>query len=199
MARESTSAHLDSMIHYYKTGPLQGTTARLYVSAWDRNTVADGYWQTVNTIQPLINRDIYLADAIDKLAEKHTLYNEGYGIDISNESDGTHYISVDPTVKFENLPVYNFDNRYFSVDINSNTATVGFKLDPNGFIEAGNNGIFCNIEDLLHETINISSYSSISANVITAYTYEYKEETLPMTVGDSLPINLSPNHLYLVG
>ena len=120
MAREATSAHLDSMIHYYKTGPLQGTTARLYVSAWDRNTVADGYWQTVNTIQPLINRDIYLADAIDKLAEKHTVYNEGYGINISNESDGTHYISVDPTVDFINVPTYNFDNRYFT------TAAFGF-------------------------------------------------------------------------
>lgn len=198
MAREATSAHLDSMIHYYKTGPLQGTTARLYVTPWDRNTVADGYWQTVNTIQPLINRDIYLADAIDKLAEKHTLYNEGYGIDISNEPDGTHYISVDPTVDFTNVPSYNFDNRYFTYNVVDNTATVGFKIDDN-YIKTRNDGIFCNIDYLLYETRNVTSYSSITAKTSTAYTYEYSTASQPFSVDNTLPHMPNEGTIYCVG
>ena len=94
MAEENTatSSHLDSYMHVYDNG----TTARLYVTPWDRNTVADGYWQTVNTIQPLINRDIYLADCIDKLAEKYTRYMPGYGISMKyNTVKDFWTISVD--------------------------------------------------------------------------------------------------------
>lgn len=198
MAREATSAHLDSMIHYYKTGPLQGTTARLYVTPWDRNTVADGYWQTVNTIQPLINRDIYLADAIDKLAEKHTVYNEGYGIDISNEADGTHYISVDPTVDFINVPSYNFDNRYFTTAAFGDTCTVGLKIDGN-YITASDNGINCNIDELLYSTQNITSYSAITANKISALTYTYTTTSGDYVVSDSLTSSPSENTVYIIG
>lgn len=197
MAEENTatSSHLDSMIHVYDNG----TTARLYVTPWDRNTVADGYWQTVNTIQPLINRDIYLADAIDKLSTKYLRYKEGWGIDITDNYDGSHTISVEPDIDFANVPVYNFDSKYFTVNKTGNTATVGFNLASDGFITAGNDGIYCNIDELLYETINTTSYSSITANVVTAYTYDYNCSSLDIEVTSKLPIPLNPGTVYLVG
>lgn len=197
MAEENTatSSHLDSYMHVYDNG----TTARLYVTPWDRNTVADGYWQTVNTIQPLINRDIYLADAIDKLSTKYIRYNEGWGIDITDNYDGSHTISVEPDIKFDNVPVYNFDSKYFTVNKTGNTATVGFNLADDGFISASNDGIYCNIDELLYETINTTSYSSITANVVTAYTYDYRLGELNILATNTLPISLSTGTVYLVG
>ena len=197
MAEENTatSSHLDSMIHVYDNG----TTARLYVTPWDKNTVADGYWQTVNTIQPLINRDIYLADAIDKLSTKYIRYNEGWGIDITDNDDGSHTISVEPDIDFENIPIYEFDSKYFTVNKTGNTAAVGFNLASDGFITAGNDGLYCNIDALLYETINTTSYSSITANIVTAYTYDYRVSSLNLKVTDTLPIPLSTGTVYLVG
>ena len=196
MAEENTatSSHLDS-IHVYDNG----TTARLYVTPWDKNTVADGYWQTVNTIQPLINRDIYLADAIDKLSTKYIRYNEGWGIDITDNDDGSHTISVEPDIDFENIPIYEFDSKYFTVNKTGNTAAVGFNLASDGFITAGNDGLYCNIDALLYETINTTSYSSITANIVTAYTYDYRVSSLNLKVTDTLPIPLSTGTVYLVG
>lgn len=82
--------HLDSYMHVYDNG----TTARLYATPWDRNTVADGYWQTVNTIQPLINRDVYLADCIEELSSRAARYEAGSGISFSNLPDGTTQINA---------------------------------------------------------------------------------------------------------
>ena len=82
--------HLDSYMHVYDNC----TTARLYATPWDRNTVADGYWQTVNTIQPLINRDVYLADAIEELSAKAARYEAGSGISFSVLQDGTTQINA---------------------------------------------------------------------------------------------------------
>jgi len=82
--------HLDSYMHVYDNG----TTARLYATPWDRNTVADGYWQTVNTIQPLINRDVYLADCIEELSSRAARYEAGSGISFSDLPDGTTQINA---------------------------------------------------------------------------------------------------------
>jgi hypothetical protein len=82
--------HLDSYMHVYDNG----TTARLYATPWDRNTVADGYWQTVNTIQPLINRDVYLADAIEELSAKANKYEPGSGITFEDLGNGTTKINA---------------------------------------------------------------------------------------------------------
>lgn len=82
--------HLDSYMHVYDNG----TTARLYATPWDRNTVADGYWQTVNTIQPLINRDIYLADCIEELSSRAAKYVPGDNITFTDMPDGTTQINA---------------------------------------------------------------------------------------------------------
>ena len=198
--RESTSAHLDSMIHSYNSGPLEGTTARLFVTPWDRNTVADGYWQTLNTIQPLINRDIYLADAIDKLATKYTKYNEGYGIDITPYGD-SYKISVDTEDVILNSPHYIFDTKYFSVDTDyeTNTQTSGMYLNENGYITADDQGIYCNVDKLLYDTTNLTSYSAVTANKISAFTYNYSTTSADIVVSDKLENYPTANTLYFIG
>lgn len=198
--RESTSAHLDSMIHSYNSGPLEGTTARLFVTPWDRNTVADGYWQTLNTIQPLINRDIYLADAIDKLATKYTKYNEGYGIDITPYGD-SYKISVDTEDVILNSPHYIFDTKYFSVDTDyeTNTQTIGMYLNENGYITADDQGIYCNVDKLLYDTTNLTSYSAVTANKISAFTYNYSTTSADIVVSDKLENYPTANTLYFIG
>lgn len=196
MAEENTatSSHLDSYMHVYDNG----TTARLYVTPWDRNTVADGYWQTVNTIQPLINRDIYLADAIDKLSTKYIRYNEGWGIDITDNYDGSHTISVEPDIQFDNVPVYNFDSKYFTTNVNDGTCTVGLKIDDN-YISADDNGIYCNIDNLLYSTKNVTSYSAITANKISAFTYTYTTASGNYVVTSRLPDYPAESVLYCLG
>ena len=76
---------------------------------------------------------------------------------------------------------------------------VGFNLASDGFITAGNDGLYCNIDALLYETINTTSYSSITANIVTAYTYDYRVSSLNLKVTDTLPIPLSTGTVYLVG
>ena len=201
MAEENTatSSHLDSYMHVYDNG----TTARLYVTPWDRNTVADGYWQTVNTIQPLINRDIYLADCIDKLAEKYTRYMPGYGINMAyNTVEDFWTISVNAEEVIAGIPKYNFDSKYFvttpTPDVyGSQTVGMRFKNDS---VTADANGIYCNVEKLMHSTSSLSSYSSVSANTISSFSYDYKVATSTITAVESLPVAPDPSvSVYLVG
>lgn len=202
MAEENTatSSHLDSYMHVYDNG----TTARLYVTPWDRNTVADGYWQTVNTIQPLINRDIYLADALDKLANKYTVYSAGFGVNITyNEPDDNYFISVDIDDILHNIPRYSFEKKQFTTaqdpDVDGVTR-VGLKLNPDGYITASDNGIYCNVDYMMFSTTSLSSYSAITANVISSFTYDYKINNTTVVATSTLPT--SPQEgvgLYLIG
>lgn len=194
----ATSSHLDSYMHVYDNG----TTARLYVTPWDRNTVADGYWQTVNTIQPLINRDVYLADCIDKLAEKYTRYMPGYGINMEyNTVKDFWTISVDADEVIAGIPKYNFNSNYFTVAAGSvdGSQEVGLRL-KNDSITADANGIYCNVEKLMHSTSSMSSYSSVSANTISSFSYDYKVASSTVSAVTGLPS--SPDNgvmVYLVG
>lgn len=207
MAEENTatSSHLDSYMHVYDNG----TTARLYVTPWDRNTVADGYWQTVNTIQPLINRDIYLADCIDKLAEKYTRYMPGYGINMEyNTVKDFWTISVDAEAVIDGIPKYNFNPNYFVTTPTpgvEGSQNVGLRF-KNDSITADENGIYCNVEKLMHSTSSMSSYSSVSANTISSFSYDYKVGQADFQVVDSIPTAPNPNPtntdgviVYLVG
>ena len=215
MAEENTatSSHLDSYMHVYDNG----TTARLYVTPWDRNTVADGYWQTVNTIQPLINRDVYLADCIDKLAEKYTRYMPGYGINMEyNTVEDFWTISVDADEVIAGIPKYNFDSKYFVTTLTpgvDGSQDVGLRLkyvpgEPSGYITADAAGIYCNVEKLMHSTSSLSSYSSVSANTISSFSYDYKVAKTTILTADSYPptapeVN-NPNEtdgtiLYVIG
>lgn len=203
MAEENTatSSHLDSYMHVYDNG----TTARLYVTPWDRNTVADGYWQTVNTIQPLINRDIYLADAIDKLANKYTVYSAGFGVTITpvQDSDRDYYsISVNMDDILHNIPKYSFNQQQFYQEQTQRDGEyrVGLRLNPTGSILANDNGIYCNVDYLMYSTTSLSSYSAITANVVSSFSYDYKVNPTKVIAVESLPTSPEVDvGMYLVG
>ena len=195
---DATSSHLDSYIHVYDNG----STARLHVTPWDRNTVADGYWQTVNTIQPLINRDIYLADAIDKLAEQYTVYKAGQGIDIIEnvEPPDTYTISLKDDY-YNLIPKYVFDETYFTLnDIGNNTKKVGIKIsdDASDYIYADNEGIHANVDYMMYDTSAVTSKSAYSAMHTSAFTYTYTTATLEFSAVTSLPEN-PEDMLYIIG
>ena len=201
MAEENTatSSHLNSYMHVYDNG----TTARLYVTPWNKNTVADGYWQTVNTIQPLINRDIYLADCLDKLANKYTVYKPGFGIEMEHNTVEDYWtISVNAEEVIAGIPKYNFDSKYFVTTPTpgvEGSQNVGLRL-KNDSVTADANGIYCNVEKLMHSTSSMSSYSSVSANTISSFSYDYKVATSTITAVESLPVAPDPSvSVYLVG
>lgn len=197
----ATSAHLDSYVHVYDNG----STARLHVDTWDRNTVADGYWQTVNTIQPLINRDVYLADAIDRLAEKYTVYTEGDGIKIIENAEPPSSYTISMTDDYwKNIPKYEFDERYFAITTDDlNVTKVGLKIAENdrvGYLSADEYGLHANYEKLMHDTSGVTSHSAYSAHHVSAHTYTYNSGTLNYEYRSSLPNpNELENKLYIIG
>lgn len=201
MAEENTatSSHLNSYMHVYDNG----TTARLYVTPWNKSTVADGYWQTVNTIQPLINRDIYLADCLDKLANKYTVYKPGFGIEMEHNTVEDYWtISVKTDELLNTVPKYNFNTKYFTTAETQgvdNGVTVGFKVKEDGFIKAGDDGLFCNVDGLIDSTSSLSSYSSVSSKTISSFSYDYKVAGLDIQLRSSLDATIMPNQLYLIG
>lgn len=201
MAEENTatSSHLNSYMHVYDNG----TTARLYVTPWNKSTVADGYWQTVNTIQPLINRDIYLADCLDKLANKYTVYKPGFGIEMEHNNVEDYWtISVKTDELLNTVPKYDFNTKYFTTAATQgvdNGVTVGFKVKEDGFIKAGDDGLFCNVDGLIDSTSSLSSYSSVSSKTISSFSYDYKVAGLDIQLRSSLDATIMPNQLYLIG
>lgn len=200
MAEENTatSSHLNSYMHVYDNG----TTARLYVTPWNKSTVADGYWQTVNTIQPLINRDIYLADCLDKLANKYTVYKPGFGIEMEHNTVEDYWtISVKTDELLNTVPKYNFNTKYFTCEeqgAGTNQYLVGFKVKDDGFVKADDNGIFCNVDDMLSSTSSISSYSSVSSKALSSFSYDYTVTQMEFTITGSLPTSPG-NSIYIIG
>ena len=85
----SISSHLDESMHVFNNG----STARLMVTPWTRDTVADGYWQNTNTIRPLSARDVYLAECIDNLSASQIVYSGINGISISTTANNKYVIS----------------------------------------------------------------------------------------------------------
>lgn len=204
--KEYVSAHLDENYHVFNNG----TTGKLCVTPWNRSTVADGYWQNVNTIKPLINRDIYLAECLDEIASKYTVYTPGEGINIDkNENlDDSYIISVDKEFT-NNLPKYSFQSEYFSVstDEETHSATVGLKLAKNvgtsGAISVLSDeyggGIYCNLDYLVYNTSALTSYSSFSGEYTSALTYTYNTATLNTAFVQSLPETPENNYIYIMG
>lgn len=90
----------NALIHLYETahsgfyGEEPTTTVNLVPKTWTRYTVTDGDWMTPKTVEPLVLRDIYLANKIDELDEyKKNLYKAGKHIIIDYD---TNTISVNP-------------------------------------------------------------------------------------------------------
>ena len=195
--KDYVSAHLEENYHVFNNG----TTGKLCVTPWNRNTVADGYWQNVNTIKPLINRDIYLAECLDEIASKYTVYTPGEGIIITQNQDNNYTISVDPTY-ISNLPTYSFDANTFTTSSTSTGINVDVKLstiDDYQTISADENGLFANLDYLLYNTSSTSSITINSATYTSGFTYTYMTANLPYEVVSSIPSTATNEIIYVIG
>lgn len=82
--------------HLYETahsgfydGELSAKPVNLLPKTWTKFTVTDGDWKTNKTLEPLCNRDIFLANEIDKVDEdkkKHYVASSHFIIDHENET-----------------------------------------------------------------------------------------------------------------
>lgn len=195
--KEYVSAHLDENYHVFKNG----TTGKLSVTPWNRNTVADGYWQNVNTIKPLINRDIYLAECLDEIASKYTVYTPGEGIVITQNQDNqnNYTISVDPSY-ISNLPSYSFDSKSFTTAATTSSTDVSIKLstiDEYQTISADENGIFANLDYMLNNTSSTSSITINSGTYTSGLTYTYMTGNLPIEYVDEIPETATSGRIYI--
>ena len=119
-------------------------------------------------------------------------------------------ISVDAEEVIAGIPKYNFDSHYFVTTPThgvEGSQNVGLRF-KNDSITADENGIYCNVEKLMHSTSSMSSYSSVSSNTISSFSYDYKVEKADFKVVDSIPTAPNPNPnptntdgviVYLVG
>ena len=195
--KEYVSAHLDENYHVFNNG----TTGKLSVTPWNRSTVADGYWQNVNTIKPLINRDIYLAECLDEIASKYTVYTPGEGIVITQNQDNqnNYTISVDPSY-ISNLPSYSFDSKSFTTAASTSSTDVSIKLstiDEYQTISADENGIFANLDYMLNNTSSISSITINSGTYTSGLTYTYMTGNLPIEYVDEIPETATSGRIYI--
>lgn len=195
--KEYVSAHLDENYHVFNNG----TTGKLSVTPWNRSTVADGYWQNVNTIKPLINRDIYLAECLDEIASKYTVYTPGEGIVITQNQDNqnNYTISVDPSY-ISNLPSYSFDSKSFTTAATTSSTDVSIKLstiDEYQTISADENGIFANLDYMLNNTSSISSITINSGTYTSGLTYTYMTGNLPIEYVNEIPETATSGRIYI--
>lgn len=196
--KEYVSAHLDENYHVFNNG----TTGKLCVTSWNRSTVADGYWQNVNTIKPLINRDIYLAECLDEIASKYTVYTPGEGIVITQNQDNqnNYTISVDPSY-ISNLPSYSFDSKSFTTAASTTSGTdVSIKLsnvDEYQTISADENGLFANLDYMLNNTSSTSSITINSGTYTSGLTYTYMTGNLPIEYVDAIPETATAGTIYI--
>lgn len=195
--KDYVSAHLEENYHVFNNG----TTGKLCVTPWNRNTVADGYWQNVNTIKPLINRDIYLAECLDEIASKYTVYTPGEGIIITQNQDNqnNYTISVDPSY-ISNLPSYSFDSKFFTTTSSTSGTDVSIKLstiDEYQTISADKNGLFANLDYMLYNTSSTSSITINSATYTSGLTYTYITGELPIEFVNVMPSTARQGIIYI--
>ena len=193
--KDYVSAHLEENYHVFNNG----TTGKLCVTPWNRNTVADGYWQNVNTIKPLINRDIYLAECLDEIASKYTVYTPGEGIIITQNQDNNYTISVDTTY-ISNLPTYSFDSKTFTTSSTTAGINVDVKLstvDEYQTISADENGLYANLDYMLYNTSSTSSITINSATYTSGLTYTYMTGGLQIEYVDVMPASPTPGTIYI--
>ena len=175
MAR-ALSSHLDEYYHVFS----DGTTARLHVTPWDRNTVADGAWQNVNTIKPLSSRDVYLAECIDDLSSKQIIYSAGSGISIDPVPDSDKFeISLTSLT----LTSYDFQSGFSATEDSANNKVTVEALIDNETIKLNHDGELCCNSDGVIAT----SYSAQNINITKDYEYHYNIGDLPIVFTGSIP------------
>lgn len=94
MFKPNTLIHLYETAHSGFYGDNPSATVNLVPKTWTRYTVTDGNWMTPKTVEPLVDRDIYLANKIDEVGDfLYDLYKAGSHIIIDKD---TNTISVNP-------------------------------------------------------------------------------------------------------
>jgi len=187
----AVSSHLDESMHVFGNG----TTARLMVTPWTRDTVADGYWQNTNTIRPLSARDVYLAECIDKLSASQVAYNAGPGIAItpSETSPNQYVISYDAESYRETTYSFGDGISASDPDPNTNVITVGLKVDQKT-ISVNDNGLSANLEGIAARKI----YANYNTEKVT-YDYKYGLVQARFETSTNIPSIMEENVIYLIG
>lgn len=112
-------AHLYETAHSgFYDGELSAKTVNLLPKTWTKFTVTDGDWKTEKTLEPLWNRDIYLANEIDKIeVDKRNHYKAGSHFLIDHENRIMDVYPFDTLYKFENGILYDEPNYYVYTDL----------------------------------------------------------------------------------
>ena len=182
----SISSHLDESMHVFNNG----TTARLMVTPWTRDTVADGYWQNTNTIRPLSARDVYLAECIDNLSASQIVYSGINGITISPTANNKYVISyVSAGYSDTN---YSFADPVQGIQVGENCFNIGLKYD-NDTIRWGDNGLYCK------NVYAVKTITAIYETTKAEYSYKYTTAAGTITALDSLPDTPTTGTIYLIG
>ena len=185
--QKAISSHLDEYYHVFKNG----TTARLNVAPWTRQTVADGYWQNNNNIRPLSARDVYLAECIENLSANQIVYNAGEGIKIemtdptSSRDFNQYTISVDDPDYKEKAYKFPEESGFTTTSSESagtTTYTIGLNYDNETIKWDDTKGLYCNLEGVI-----ATSYSAEQINSTKTYTYNYNYNSLPIQFANKIP------------
>lgn len=122
--------------HLYETahsgfydGELSAKTVNLLPKTWTKFTVTDGDWKTEKTLEPLWNRDIFLANEIDKVDEDkkhHYIASSHFVIDHDNQ---TMYVNpFDSLYTFTDGLFYDSENYNITTNIPTKVAGVVNKI-----------------------------------------------------------------------
>lgn len=131
---QDTVMHLYENAHSGFYGDESSATVDLLPKTWTRYTVTDGDWMQKETIEPLVNRDIYLANKIDELDEYFgNLYSAGKHISIDRK---TNTISVNP---YEYKYIFNHGLLYDEYDVYSDLPEMYGGIENK--LEVGDDGI----------------------------------------------------------
>lgn len=191
--------HLNEFNHVFHDGHMD----RLQVSAWDRNTVADGTWININTIKPLSARDVYLAECLDDISASQRVYKAGNHITITqipNESPIKYKIDLDDDYKpFK----YEFTQGFTSAKTD-NKVEVSLNInedDPDkqflGFDE--NNALSCNADAIAYYTTTSRNEEYSKTVNELHYNYDYNIQKIDLEVVDLIPTNMELGKVYFIG
>ena len=111
-------------VHLYETAhsgfygdARSAETVNLLPKTWTKYTVTDGEWKTEKTIEPLVKRDIYLANMIDAVDyDKRHHYEASSHFIIDHENKVMSVNPFDTMFQFENGLIYNPDNYTIKTD-----------------------------------------------------------------------------------
>ena len=150
-----------------------GSTARLKISAWNRDTVADGYWLNTNTIRPLSSRDEYLAEKIDEISAKFVYYYPGENIEFVYNDDNTVTINATPFSEYEIHGENGISAENLTIGLSGGDVNASFKFNyvtANNICGYGGTYNYLSVDNLTADNLfaNTATFNSITSNNLYA-------------------------------